>query len=79
MKPKVVSTMSLSSNRPRSLNQSFRKKEITRIMGENLALFNRLQVKNSHYSVKKWNKEHKEKTKLLQHMRNHPFNKTPNE
>lgn len=71
MRPKKVS--SLSSCQQKSLNRSLRKREMVKIMDENKAFLRRLQAKKSHYNVGQWNEEHKNRTRMLHHMGEYPY------
>lgn len=62
-----------SAKRKRSLNRSYRKREISKIMSENKALLKRLQTKKSNYNVNKWDKDHQMRTKILTNICQYPY------
>eukprot|EP00826_Nyctotherus_ovalis_P014542 TRINITY_DN14060_c0_g1_i1.p1 TRINITY_DN14060_c0_g1~~TRINITY_DN14060_c0_g1_i1.p1 ORF type:complete len:248 (+),score=54.36 TRINITY_DN14060_c0_g1_i1:147-890(+) len=57
----------------RSLNISFRKREISKITSENYALLKRLQEKKSHYDASQLKKEYKRTKKLLCNISEYPY------
>jgi len=61
------------SYKRKSLNRSYRKREISKIMDDNKALLKRLQTKRSNYNVNKWDKEYKKRTKLLNNICEYPY------
>ena len=62
-----------SNSYKKSLNISFRKKEVFKIVNENHAFLKRLQTKKSYYDVSKWKKEYKHTKKMLRNMCEFPY------
>lgn len=61
------------SHRYKSLNRSYRKREISKIMDENKALLRRLQTKKPNYNTAQWNREYKSRAKLLNNICEYPY------
>lgn len=55
------------------MNREQRKKDLLKITIENQAILKRLQDKESHYSVMRWEEDFKSKEKIMKNLCEYPF------
>ena len=57
----------------KSLNKSYRKQVRIKINSENRQIFKRLINLKSSYSIRKWNKEYRDREKILANISEYPY------